>query len=147
MLPLLQTKDPHVNLTPNELNTLSSQLRMKQKAKIIELTQANSQLNGRNEAFQPKFSQLKRCLGSLAGYCRPKWGVYLELIGEDDFLLDKPIRLVVDDPVLDRVYRNTVTLNHGIAAVILQLAINITIGSQFIIIDGVDEFVEPCLVT
>lgn len=145
-LPVLQIKDPYLSCTVQELNTLKKQLQKQQRDKVQRLVKIKAALKQRNEAFGPQFSQFKRNFNDMVQYCRHNWGVHLELSAVDGSPLDEPIRLMIDDPELDHVLKHTVTLNHDIAAFMLQLAINITIGSQFIIIDSIDEFVEPCLI-
>lgn len=146
MLNVLQTIDSYLNCTANELRLVKNQLQTLRKGKETALVTVNSELTDRNEAIKPKLLQLKQHVDGLVRYCRPKWGVYLELSATDDFPLSEPIRLLVDDPELDPALKNTMTLNHGIAALVLQLAINITIESPFLIVDGLDKFVEPCLI-
>lgn len=109
--------------------------------KVIGL---NSPLMRRSEAFKPELTKLKECVEALMKCFGPKCnGMHLELMGEVS--LEAPIRLMVDDLKLDQTLINTMTLNHSVAALILQLAINIVIDSPFIIIDGLDDFIEPRL--
>lgn len=144
-LPILQMKDPYVTCLTKELSALENQLKEQEKAKKIQLVRKKSEFKVRNEAFEPKFSDLKSCLSDLTAHIRPNWGVYLDLLANDESPLDETIRLLVADCARDPVFKNTLTLNHGIAVLILQLAINITIGSPFIIVGEIDEFVEASL--
>lgn len=143
-LAVLQTKDIYAGYSNHELIKIKNKLMQQQRQMSNKMVELNSPLMSRSEAFAPQLSKLKECLDALMTYCRPKWGVHLELMAENS--LDAPIRLLVDDPTLDGAHSNTTTLNHNIAALILQLAINITIGSRFIIIDSSDGFIEPCLI-
>lgn len=143
-LAVLQTKDNYTSCTAHTLIKIKKELMEQKRHTVNEIFELKSPLMSRSDAFKPQFSKLKECLHGLVEYCRPKWGVHLELFGEVS--LDAPIRLMVDDQTLDRALTKAVTLNHGVAALILQLAINITIGSQFIIIDGSNGFIEPCLI-
>lgn len=146
-LSVLHTKDHHLAGTTHEMAALANRLQRKQKEKANQMVLVNSTSKNRNENFAPKFLEVKRLFDKLVQYCQPKWGVFLALLAEsDDSPLDQPIRLLVNDPLLDRALTNTMTLNHHVAALILNLAINVAIGSPFIIIDGLDYFIEPCLI-
>lgn len=144
-LAVLQTED-HYNLcTADAMSAMKADFVKQQRKKAINMVKLVKPLNNRKEAFEPHFRKLEQHLHGLVNYIQPKWGVYLELSAGVD-PLDEPIRLMVDDPQLHSALTRTMTLNHSIAALILQLAINIAIGSQFIIIDTLDAFVEPCLI-
>lgn len=145
-LPVLQTKDAYLKCSANEMIKMKKKLGKQQKEIAKQMVETNSLMENRNEAFEPNFLKLKQCFHGLVEYCRPKWGVHLELLAVNDYPLGEPIRLMVDDPKNDEALTRTLTLNHSIAALILQLAINIAIGAQFIIIDGLDDFIEPCLI-
>lgn len=140
---VLQTKDSYAKYTPHELNKVKRDLMEQQRHMASEIIGLHSPLTSRSEAFAPQLAKLKDRFHGLMQYCRAKWAVHLELMAE--ISLEAPIRMMVDDPTLDRALINKTTLNHGIAAFILQLAINITIGSPFIIIDGLNGFIEPRL--
>lgn len=145
-LAVLKTEDHYKGCSTHTLTNMKKKMMKQQRQKANEMVKLNSQLKIRNEAFEPHFLKLKQCLHGLVQYCRPKWGVHFEFSAADSSPLNEPIRLMVDDPQLDRAFTHTMTLNHRIGALILQLAINIAIGSQFIIIDSLDAFIEPCLI-
>lgn len=131
----------------DELISLKKECSNQQRAKVKQMVELKSIIKKRNEIFEPYFLEFKHCFDRLVDYCRPQWAVHSELIAADDnSALDEPIRLLVDDRQLDHAFTYTMTLNHSVAAFILHLAMNITCGSQFIIIDGLNRSIEPCLI-
>lgn len=143
---VLETQGQHMGCPLHAFTKMKKDLMKERKQKVDEIVKLKSSSNDRNEAFELHFLNLQQYLQGLVQYCQPKWGVHLELSAQDCSPLDQSIHLMVDDRKLDSAFSRTVTLNHSVAALILQLAINITIDSQFIIIDGLNDFIEPCLI-
>lgn len=145
-LPVLKTKDGYLKCSARQMSKLKKDLRKNQREMAKKLVEMDELLKNRNEAFRPHFSELQERIKKLLEYCGPKWNLFLALSAVDEYPLGESIRLMVDDRQLDRALTQTMTSNHSIAVLILQLAINLTIGSHFIIIDALDDFIEPCLI-
>lgn len=146
VLPVLETKDAFLKGDVHEMIELKKKSHKQQKQKANQMVEMTSQLKNRDEAFAPHFSKLKQCFYGLVQYCRSEWAILLDISAVDESPLSEPIHLMVNDPKLDPALAQTMTLNHCIAVLILQLTINAAIGSQFIIVDGLDDFIEPCLI-
>lgn len=101
----------------------------------------------RVNAFTEKFEQFfLPSFKSLVNICSRHWQMSLSLDYSTALSpLREPILFLVSDPTLDHSYNEMTALSHHAAAIILKLAINLTIGSPILIFDSIDYIVEERL--
>lgn len=130
----------HYNETTMKKKFQNAQIKMND-----EMVKESRQLRNRSTAFETPFNDLLANFDSFAKCCEEQFGMSLHLCYNDP-LLEYPIRMTVEDPLLDEAHQRATNLNHYGASLVLQLAINDTIGSPILIVDSLEYMIEPNLI-
>lgn len=142
MLCSLDRKDEHLHY---DVTNTKKHFQKEQTKMNNQMVNERNKFRNRNEAFKTHFDEFLANFDSFSEYCQQKWGMLLRLCYDEQLLLH-PIRMIVEDPLLDDAHGQGTILNHYAAALVVQLAINKTIRSPILIIDSLDYMIEPKLI-
>lgn len=135
-------EDAFVYHNDNKLKSIGRKNVKDKKAANREMVAENKSHKLRCDAFNNAIQELQIKFTEVAAKCSP---VTLSL--DLQFDLNQPIHLLVDDQVNNPGNVNVIaTFSQHVAALILKLAMNLTIHSPILIFDSLDYVTEPQLI-
>ena len=136
--PEIGCKDDRILYDDPELSNLKKKNNRLNKNIKNQIVYDQRQMNIRVDAFQKEFERFIEHFNTMSSDCNSEWDIQMKLNYDNPALKSHIKMLVADGGVIT-------TVQHHVAALVLKLAMNCTIGSPILIIDGQDYVIESQL--
>lgn len=145
VLKVCDISDPLPHYSGEAVKRMAKQANRLKNEASRNLVKEERQFDARVNDFEECFQNFLRNFNKLITYCNNKWNMSVMLTHIEP-ALRYPITMCVSDTKLDLAYDELTNLNHHLAALLLKLAINKTLGSPILIFDSLDYVMEPCMI-